>query len=476
MKIFMKKSLSLLLALLLVISLSSVAFAADGEGAVMQTYTTVSTEDFHAEKYEGRIGRIIFLDLAEAAFPENVTYDAEFDLSGDPLNGVVTAKIAMGVNADGVNSFDMYIGARNGVIAPSDCSYLFADTGVEELVGLQNFDTSNVTSAKAMFRGCGFKQFDFDTFNIPRTADMSYMFKDCYVLESVKAEKTLTSHVTDFSHMFDGCVALTDFAVKNFDLSSAKNIDYMFYGCTALEEIDLSSWVGTSGITSINAFRNCPALTSVNFSGWDFSSVATLDGVFAYCDSLRDIYFYDIKDASSCTSSWENPVKGATGLTVHTDNIDFTDTKLWSNCFGKSADVKVAYNVAGGAEVAAVTFEKHDAVEYYVVKVNGDERNIYGGSTMNLAKGTAITINIKLAEDAVAKNLNVNGEAVAIGSTITLSSDTNVTIQTYHDNTAMEPDENVENLSKFLFAIKDLIQRITDVLQGFFGRFMPWID
>ncbi|MBQ8502713.1 MAG: BspA family leucine-rich repeat surface protein [Clostridia bacterium] len=476
MKKLMKKSLAVLLAVLLTMSLSSVAFAADGTGALMQSYSAVSTEDFHSEEYEGKIGKIIFLDLSVSSFPENVTYMGELDLSASAETGTVTAKLALSDNITGINNLDMYIGAKGGVIAPDDCSYLFADTGVQTLEGTENFDTSGVTSMKEMFRGCNFTEFDLDTLDVSNVNDMSYMFKDCLLLKSIKSENSDTGNVAKFNNMLDGCAALNDLSLKNIDLSHTSNIDYMFYGCSSLEVIDLSSWKNTSSIVSINAFRSCPALTTIKLNGWDLSSVATLDGVFAYCDSLQELYLYGVRDAASCTSSVENPVKGVTELTVHTDDINFTDYVLWSECFGKATDVKVKYSVADGAEVVAVSFQKNDAIDYYIVTVNGDEKYVYGGATMNLAAGTQITVNIQPAEQASPLKLNVNGVATEFGTTMNVNEDTTITIQTYHDDTALPPDETVNALTRVIYAVRDFMQKVLDILQGFFGRFMPWLD
>ena len=64
MKSIIRKGFSILLAVVMVLSFSSVAFAADS-GAAMQSYGYGSVEDFHAEQYKGKIGKVVILDLAD---------------------------------------------------------------------------------------------------------------------------------------------------------------------------------------------------------------------------------------------------------------------------------------------------------------------------------------------------------------------------------------------------------------------------
>ncbi len=476
MKSVMKKTLALLLALVLSFSVTTVALGALGTGGVMKSYSATSIEDFHAEEFEGRIGRIIFLNLSEEDFPDNVTYVAEMDLSASEDTGTVTAKLVLSQNIAGINNLDMYIGAYDGVIAPADCSYLFAETGVREVIGLENFDTSGVTSMKAMFKNCGLREFNLDDFgDTSNVRDMSFMFNDCWYLEKITAQSFDTSSVSHFEHMFAGCSALTEFKVKNLDLSSASDLNYMFYECVLLTEADLSTWKNTSGMVSVNAFRNCPALETVKLSNWDLSSLVTLDGIFAACAALTDVYLCGVTQPTGFSSSWDNPLKGTDGINVHTDDIDFTSTPLWKDCFGKGIDVNVVYELNDTADMVNIDFERNEAVEYYTVTVNGDVRTIYGGSSMNIRKGTEIAIDIKASEEANPMSLNVNGGIFDFGTSFTVECDTTVSIQTYHDTTPIVPDKAEQTLTGAIFAIRDFINRIIDILQGFFGRFMPWI-
>lgn len=477
MKRFAKKALSVFLAVLMVAALCPMAFAAGGNGVVMQSYAPNSQEDFHSEEYESRIGRIIFLDLAEESFPENVTYIATFDMTAENQTETVTGKIALGNTVAGLNNYDLYIGAKNGVIAPEDSSYLFADTGVRDLEGTENFDTSDVTTMKGMFSNTGLIEFDFDKLDTSKVTDMSYMFSECNVLKTIRGSSFDTSKVRDFSSMFNDCTAFKNFEIKNMDLSSAQNLNYMFYGCTALEKLDLSTFKNTSGVKSINSFKSCTALREIDFSGWDFSSLATFDDVFGYLTALTDVTFIGVTDAVNASSSMKNPVQGIQNLTVHTDNIDFTDTVIWEQCLSKVPVVKVDYVVPGGVNLAYIDFDSNDAIEYYIVTIAGSEKHIYPPSRIYLERGTEITIDIQAVEgDTSRKNLNINGEIADPGIKAVISDDTTVGIQKYYDNAPQEPDVVIVTLSKAVESITNFFQSISQLLQDFFGKIFPFIE
>lgn len=475
MKSIIKKSFSVLLAVIMIISVSSVAFAAD-YGSVMQSYGYGSVEDFHAQQYKGKIGKVVFIDLSVSDFPEGEVYMKEFDLSASETTGKVTAKIAFPQDIAYDDYYSLYIGANGGVKAPQDSSYLFADTGATEFIGIENFDTSDVTNMKGMFAGCRITGFDLDKLDTSNVTDMSQMFSNCADLEAVSGESFSTSKVTSFWNMFSECISLNDVNLRNVDLAATTSIDYMFYGCTCLEMLDLSSWKNTSCLTSVNAFRNCPSLKSVDLSGWDISNVICFDDVFSYCSSLSDIYLLGATDALNAVSVSDNPVKGAKSLTVHTTDINFTASLLWKNCFGKSEGIKVAYHQAEGDNAVGVVFSESSFVEYYIVTVYGEDKNIYPGSSITLPAGTEIKVDIKAVEDTNARHFNVNGVVMEIGSQFTVTENTIVTIQHYYDDTPVEPDETVEAIKKISLGFKGLIEKIINVLEGFFGRFFPWLD
>ncbi len=410
MKKTTKKLLCLFLAVMLMLSVPVTGFAAQQSG-VLKAYNSLSKEDFHAEKYESLINRVIFLDRIDS-FPKNVTYIEEYDLSaaGD---GSVIGKLTYEVGGH-----DLYIAADGGVIANSDSSYLFAGTGVKEIIGFENFKTAGVKKMKGMFLGSELTSFDFGNIDTSAVIDMSLMFKDSFLLKKIYGAAD-TLKVSDMTYMFNDCRSLEEFnASISFRSIVPYGIDYMFKDCSSLRTVDFSNCTYTDRLHSVNAFQNCRALESVDFSNWNFSNVDDFSVVFTGCYALKTLYFYDVTDIrSACSSSSVN--NGVTGLTVHTDNASFMQSVFWSY-FSKMKEVYVVYNGDVAGNNVTINFGKNEHSNYYTV--NGKE--MFAGSTWEYPMGTTVKIGIK---DAKISAFNVNGDRVAPDATgvITIYLDSN---------------------------------------------------
>lgn len=395
MKKTFKKILAVILAVMLVASVSIVSFAADERG-VLKTFNSLSKDDFHSDKYRGSVNRIFFLDAINK-FPNNVTYIGEFDLS---LNndGSVIGRITYEVDGN-----DLYIAADGGVIANEDSSYLFANTGVRKIIGFENFDTSGVKKMRAMFMGTRLESFDFGVLDTSDVIDMSLMFKDSDQLKRIYGAAD-TLRVSDMTYMFNDCISLEEFdAAVSFESIHSSGIEYMFKDCRNLKKVDFSKCTHTQNISSLNAFQNCKALEEVDFSNWDFSSVSDFSTVFTGCYALKNIYLYDVTDLGATCSS-EDPNNGVSGLSVHTNNPDFMSTNLWSY-FSKMKDVYVIYGGIETGDFVNINFGKNSESGYYIV--NGVE--IYSGSSWEYPIGETLKIKLK---DAQVGAYNINGYKV----------------------------------------------------------------
>ncbi len=416
MKTIIKKSLSVFLAAVLVMSFSVISFAADSTG-VLKSYSSVSKDDFHAEVYETGINRVFFLDSLDA-FPKNVTYLEEYDLSaaGD---GSVLGKITFEIGG-----YDLYIAANGKVKANSNSSYLFANTGVEEIIGFENFDTSGVKNMKGMFLNSGLESFDFSMIDTTQVIDMSLMFKDSAKLKTIIGSAD-TMKVSDMTYMFNDCKSLESFdAALSFEAIGNNGIEYMFKDCYSLRSVDLSRCEYTKNIHNLNMFQNCTALESVNFSNWDLSGVSDMSILFAGCTALKDVYFYGIKDIKTRCSSEVTNV-GTKGVAIHTDNSAFMSTKLWSY-LSKMVDVYVCFDGVDTGNMVNINFAKNELSDYYTV--NGSD--MYAGSSWEYPIGTTVTVKLKGANTVA---YNINGKAVFPNS--------NGVVTIYLDSSAVA-DEN----------------------------------
>ncbi len=154
------------------------------------------------------------------------------------------------VNGDGS---DLYVGSTEGkVYAPPDSSSLFAnDTCLEALNGMENFDTSSVTTMEKMFYGAiNLRNFDVTHFNTSKVTDMIEMFSfwndtnmDSGRMTTINLSSFDTKNVTDMFGMFNiqdcepsyGAHLTSINFGNNFKTSNVETMAYMFYGQKKLQ-------------------------------------------------------------------------------------------------------------------------------------------------------------------------------------------------------------------------------------------------
>ena len=90
---------------------------------------------------------------------------------------------------------------------------------------------------------------------------MSYMFYNCYSLQSVPLFNTAA--VTSMSSMFNNCYSLQ--SVPAFNTAAVTSMSYMFYTCYSLEMISCSSASSITDFTS--TFTGCISLSRIKTTG-----------------------------------------------------------------------------------------------------------------------------------------------------------------------------------------------------------------
>ncbi len=112
-------------------------------------------------------------------------------------------------DSDSNSKYEMTIGA-NGKVYASNGNYLFfALYRLENIDGMEYFDTSYVGGQESamisMFEGTSnLKSVDLSHFDTSKVTDMSSMFKDCKSLTTLDVSNFVTTNVTDMSNMFNG--------------------------------------------------------------------------------------------------------------------------------------------------------------------------------------------------------------------------------------------------------------------------------
>ena len=112
---------------------------------------------------------------------------------------------------------------------------------VKKVVFDASFANTRPTSFFSWFRGCeNLTTIEgIEYLNTENVENMSFMFRDCYALESLDLSSFITAKVTSMSHMFYICKALTTiYASDKFVTDQVTYGNNMFYGCEKLNGYD----------------------------------------------------------------------------------------------------------------------------------------------------------------------------------------------------------------------------------------------
>ena len=211
----------------------------------------------------------------------------------------------------------------------TDMSYMFTYDDNLNSLDLSKFDTSQVTTFKAMFAGCAklASIAGLNNWNTKSATDMSSMFTYDDNLNSLDLSKFDTSQVTTFKAMFAGCAKLASIAgLNNWNTKSATDMSSMFTYDDNLNSLDLSKF-DTSQVTTFKAmFAGCAKLASIaGLNNWNTKSATDMSSMFAYDKSLQKL---DL-------SGFDTTTKNATQ-----DNLFSEDTNLWYLKIGKATELK----------------------------------------------------------------------------------------------------------------------------------------
>jgi len=117
------------------------------------------------------------------------------------------------INLNNIKSFD--IAKTLNTSSCTDMSGMLAYANKLESIDVSGWDVSNVTN-------------------------MQNLFRDNYSLKEIKGiENFNTSNVTSMSYMFYNCSGLTSLDLSGWDVS---NVQYMFCNCSGLQTLNLSGW------------------------------------------------------------------------------------------------------------------------------------------------------------------------------------------------------------------------------------------
>ena len=153
------------------------------------------------------------------------------------------------------------VSSLTNTIKCDDFSYIFSVyTKVKHIIGLENWDVSNVKNMEGMFSACKNFNSDLSKWNVSNVENMYGMFAGCQSFNS-DLSKWSVSKVENMESMFDNCKTFNS-DLSKWNVSNVENTNGMFMGCENF---------------------NC------NLSNWNVSSVGNMESMFDGCKSLKQI-------------------------------------------------------------------------------------------------------------------------------------------------------------------------------------------
>lgn len=307
------------LSLLMVITVGYAAFqtnltiTAKGsikeKSRVIQAWNSTDQTDFHSDYYKQNIVSVTFLDNA------NIPNDAteSWNVSEDQKHGGVMAWVIP--NNEDNAKYDLYIGAKDGIIANEDSSWIFAYfTDVTEINFNNNYDTSNTLNTGKMFYQCvNLSTIDISSFDTRKVTNMDSMFAMYDNVNNMPIENKLTNiilgdnfsveNVIIMAQLFAGCSKLTTIDVSDWDTSNVIDMTSVFAYCQNLTELDLSKWDTSNATTMAWMFMRCDNLQNLNISNFNTSKVTTMRNMFNGDSNLKILNLCSF-DTSNVTSMY----------------------------------------------------------------------------------------------------------------------------------------------------------------------------
>ena len=196
-------------------------------------------------------------------------------------------------------------GYKTGTIKPKEQlksgKERFANRAVK-VDGIENLDTSNVTTMYKMFYNTRFDldSLDLSSWDVSSVISMHQMFSYCNI-KYLDLSNWNTYNMSDMFCMFFNCNKLEYLDVSNWNMSNVEDANSMFSNCNSLKSLDLSTWdfkIKCNKFSIDRMFSGCKSLKSLNVSKFDLSNFNDQDiygkndlDLFGECYNLTDIRF-----------------------------------------------------------------------------------------------------------------------------------------------------------------------------------------
>ena len=247
------------------------------EGTLINTGTS-SNNVFGKEMNKSNIESITIMDNKQGARNAIEWWDASVE-----KNLSIKAWI---LDEDENGKYELYIGQKDGVTAPTDSSSLFYGYSYAKKVDVKKLNTSNVTNMYMMFTLNAAQDLDLSTWDTSKVTNMQGMFGFTN-FNSLNVSNFNTSNVTNMTSMFGLSQGVKSIDLRHFDTRKVTSMKGMFLS-SGFEIINLSGW-NTANVTDMaNMFYGTKAKT-LNLSHFNTAKVTDMSGMFFSASNLTSV-------------------------------------------------------------------------------------------------------------------------------------------------------------------------------------------
>lgn len=183
-------------------------------------------------------------------------------------NKLYDAMLAANLDYNNFETITKIVFDTNGkkIVPENDLSVMFSDWyDLEEIIGIEFLDTSNVITMASMFQNCeSLRKIDLSTFDTSKVENMYSMFYGCESLEELNISNWNTKNVTNMYDLFNGCSKIKTLDLSHFNTENVTNMESIFQDCEKLNKLNISNWNTTNVVDNVNMFYQCSALNSSN--------------------------------------------------------------------------------------------------------------------------------------------------------------------------------------------------------------------
>ena len=199
------------------------------------------------------------------------------------------------------------VSSLTNLIKCDDFSYIFSGLKrVKYIIGLEDWDVSNVKDMSGMFEECEKFNCDLSNWDVSSVRYMNGMFQGCEKFNS-DLSKWNVSNVENMSSMFEGCEKFNS-DLSNWDVNKVTNMRFMFNGCKKFNS-NLSEW-DVSGTGNMECmFQFCNNFNS-DLSNWDVSSVKNMGWMFRNCKKFNcDLSKWNVSNVENMHDMFRDCIK-----------------------------------------------------------------------------------------------------------------------------------------------------------------------